>query len=79
MTLHIIYTASAVLLSKKRYESWHEIQDEYPHYKASLGPWSIKEAEEYLNDEYPKIYPPASEQLGGFAKSFNTVHIVSFS
>ncbi|MFJ2990967.1 hypothetical protein ACIPF8_24190 [Collimonas sp. NPDC087041] len=79
MNLHIIYTAAAVLISKKRYESWQGVQDEYPDYRASLGPWSIKETEEYLDDEYQKIYPSASEQLRGFAKSSNTVHIVSFS
>lgn len=79
MNLHIIYTESAMLLSKKRYESWLEIQHEYPDYKASLGPWSIEEVEEYLNDEYSKIHPSASEQLRGFAKSPDTVHFVSFS
>ena len=79
MTLHIIYTESEVLLSKKQYESWREIQEEYPDYKASLGPWGIEETEEYLNDEYSKINPPASEQVRSFIKSANIVHIVTFA
>jgi hypothetical protein len=62
-----------------RYESWRKIQEEYSDYKTSLGPWSIEENEAYLKDEYPKIYPSAYEQLHGFVRSSNTVHVVSFA
>jgi hypothetical protein len=79
MNLHIIYTESEMLLSKKQYESWREIQDEYPDYKTSLGPWSIEEIEEFLADEYSKIYLPASEQVHTFIQSSNTVHVVTFA
>ena len=79
MNLHIIYTESEMLLSKKQYESWREIQDEYPDFKTSLGPWTTEETEEYLTDEYSKIYPPAAEQVRSFIKSSNTVHVVTFS
>jgi hypothetical protein len=77
--LHIIYTESEMLLSKKQYESWREIQDEYPDYKASLGPWDVEETEDYLKCEYPKIYPSASEQLRSFIESANTIHVVTFA
>lgn len=78
MKLHIIYTVSGMFLSKKRYDSWHEIQHEYPDYKASLGPWSIEETEEYLKQEYPGIDPLPSEQVGDFVKSTDTVRDISF-
>jgi hypothetical protein len=79
MKLHIIYTESEMLLSKKQYESWREIQDEYPDYKTSLGPWAIEETEAYLKDEYSKIYPPASEQVRSFIQSSNAVHVLTFA
>jgi hypothetical protein len=68
-----------MMLSKKRYESWQEIQAEYPGYKASLGPWSVEEIEDFLQFEYPQIHPPASLQLQGFMRSSHSIHIVSFS
>ncbi|AON55799.1 hypothetical protein [Herbaspirillum seropedicae] len=77
--LHIIYTASEMVLSKKPYESWKRIQAEYPGYKASLGPWSIEEIEEFMQFEYPKINPSASLQLQGFMRSSDSIHVVSFS
>lgn len=79
MNLHIIYTESAVLLSKKQYKLWREIQDEYSDYKASLDPWTSEEIEEYLADEYSKIYPAAAEQVRGFIKASNTVHVLTFA
>jgi hypothetical protein len=36
--LHIIFTGEQVLVSKKAYASWQEIQVEFDAYKASLGP-----------------------------------------
>lgn len=40
--LNIIFTEAELLVSKKSYSSWREIQDEYDDYKASLGPWDAK-------------------------------------
>lgn len=78
MNIHVIYTESEIILSKKQYESWHEIQDEYPDYKASFSSWTIKEIEEFLADEYLDIYPSASVQVRSFIHSPNVIHIVTF-
>jgi hypothetical protein len=40
------------LLSRKNYHSWRDIQDEYEDYKASLGPYSLKEVVSFFEIEY---------------------------
>jgi hypothetical protein len=60
---HVIYTETDVLLSRREYASWREIQDEYQAYKASLGPWDRRSLVDYLTKEYPLLFPPAEEQL----------------
>lgn len=63
MDIFIIHTKSTMLLSKKEYESWKDIQDQYPDYMASLGPWTSEETIEYLAREYPDLEPSASVQV----------------
>lgn len=41
-----------MLLSKKRYTDWREIQDEHVDYMTSLGPFSEEELLEFLSEEY---------------------------
>ena len=66
MNFHIIYTKSKMLLSKKPYNSWREIQDEYDDYKASLEFDSIEEIEDYLILDYPDLKPSAKVQIAEF-------------
>ncbi|MEP0356141.1 hypothetical protein [Paraglaciecola sp.] len=63
MELHIIYTDSNVVLSKKKYAKWIQIQEEFPDYKASLGPWSFNEVIDYLEGEYDNLLPSATIQV----------------
>ena len=69
MQLQIIYTQDDVLLSKKSYASWREIQKEFQSYKASLGPWPIEEVIKFLADEYSNLVPSAKEQVNAFIQS----------
>lgn len=78
MILHIIYTEAEVILSKKSYGSWREIQDEYSDFKASLGPWPSEEVAEYLSQEYSKIEPSAVSQVADFLQSPSTIYNVKF-
>ncbi len=78
MQLHIVYTATEMLLTKKSYSSWREIQGEYPTYKASLGPWSEAEVLEFIEPEYPNLSPSASEQIMSFVSSPNETVELSF-
>jgi hypothetical protein len=63
MLLHIIYTENAVLLSKRLWSSWREIQDTLPGYKTSLGPWEACDTAHFLQDEYPDLRPGAEAQV----------------
>ena len=44
-----------MLLSKKSYNSWREIQDEYDNYKASLEFVTIEEIEDYTSSRLSKF------------------------
>lgn len=63
MELHIIYTDLNVILSKKEYDNWIQIQEDFADYKASLGPWHVDEMIDFLNEEYGNLLPSASEQV----------------
>ena len=41
-----------MLLSKKHYADWREIQDEYAAYMTSLGPFTEEELAEFLAVEH---------------------------
>jgi ketosteroid isomerase-like protein len=50
---HIIYLRSRpIVLSKVRYSSWHDIQDDYEDYMTSLGPWDVERILSYFENEY---------------------------
>ncbi len=77
--LHIIFTESSLLLSKKDYQDWRAIQEEFEDYKASLGPWPETDVAAYLDDEYPDIVPSAQIQVSEFLKSDKVEVEVQFS
>ena len=76
MQIHIIYTETDMLLSKRAYTSWREIQDEYENYMASLGPWPDDEVVEYLANEYRDLSPSAQEQVSAFLAGPDEVRAV---
>jgi hypothetical protein len=51
ITVHLIYLDDGLLLSKKRYSNWREIQDEFDTYVASLGPWSISDVIDFFQTD----------------------------
>ena len=69
--IHIIYLRSGtVLLSKKAYASWRQIQDEYVDYMASLGPCTIDEVVAFLTVEYKgRFSATAAESVRKFTLS----------
>lgn len=58
-TATIIYLNDKIMISKKAYPDWHEIQKEFPDYISSLMPMTESELIQYLNEEYSS--PPFSE------------------
>ncbi len=64
---------------KKKYGEWIQIQEEFPDYKASLGPWSLDEVIDFLNEEYDNLVPSASIQVNKFSNSSVIVKGLSYS
>jgi hypothetical protein len=76
--LHIIFTKGPVLVSKKAYASWQEIQAEFDDYKASLGPWDAATTITWLAEGYD-LMPSAEEQIASLMSSDQTARILSFA
>ncbi len=49
---HIIYCDRRMLLDKRKYGGWRDIQDAYEDYKASLGAWTEAEIIEFFADDF---------------------------
>ncbi|MES2811297.1 MAG: hypothetical protein V4670_02400 [Bacteroidota bacterium] len=49
---NLIYLKSGILLSKKQFESWKNIQDLYDDYMTSLSFETIEEVNDFLSFEY---------------------------
>ena len=72
--VHLIYLRSdrELIVSKKRYLHWREIQDEYEDYMASLGPWSEEEIIDFFRVDSGKNeteWPFSSAAIHDFMKS----------
>ena len=52
MSYNIIYLKSEVILSKKQFESWRDIQELYEDYTTSLKFETIEEVNGFLSSEY---------------------------
>lgn len=51
--VYYIILKNKVLLSKKKYENWRQIQDEYyQSFVACLGPWFLEDALIYFSGDY---------------------------
>ena len=77
--VNIIFTETDVLISKKPYSSWREIQDAYVDDKASLGPWDATTATCWLDAEYKDLAPSAETQVAALLSSQDLVRPVSFA
>ena len=65
-----------VVLSKKEYADWREIQKEYfESYKANLGPWTFDELISYLEDDFvdEKNWPFKKDTIRDFFSSSDLV------
>lgn len=67
--IHIVFRESEMLLTKRDYRGWREIQDAYEDYKASLGPYTIDEVIEYLMMDYDWVDSALVSRLRKFASS----------
>jgi hypothetical protein len=71
----MIFLEEGILLSKKHYDSWWDIQAEYwDTFKASLGPWPVEAVIDYIEFDYrPPYVPFTRDQILAFAESDDLV------
>ena len=68
--LHIVYLRpDGMILTKKEYRTWREIQDEYDEYRASLGPWDVEEVIAFIRTDYPSNPPFTEDEIRRFVES----------
>ena len=75
--IHIIFLQEdIVILSKKKYKDWLEIQDDYEHYMTSLGPWTTDAIISFSEIDYGKddsMWPFSRDQILSFSESNDEV------
>ena len=71
MKITVIFLETKMLMTKREYASWRDVQDEFEDYTASLNPDSPEFIIEYLAFEYPNLNPSAAEQVNLFLLSEN--------
>ena len=63
----LIFLDHALVLTKRAYADWREIQAEYyAHYKASLEPLSCEEMMDFLKKEYGNESPFSENEIRQF-------------
>ena len=73
---YYIILENEVLLSKKKYSDWREIQDEYYEiYKTNLSPLTCDELIEFFEDDYKDecLWPFSKESIIKFYASNDVV------
>lgn len=76
--LVIIHTASGMYLSRRAELSWREFQELWPDYQTSLGPWNAEAVIDYLDQEYPELWPSATLQVEAFICANEDMRRLSF-
>ncbi len=72
----IFFRAGAVLLSRKPYADWREIQDEWDDYMTSLGPWTVEDVMDFFQQQYgldERRWPFTAGAVAAFAASERVV------
>lgn len=67
--LVLVFIDDDILVSKKAYACWRDIQAQYDDFKASLGPWSNEDMINWLDEEYGGLFPTARQQVEQFLLS----------
>ena len=65
----IFLRSNKLLLSRKQYSDWREIQDEYEDYMASLDFKSLNDIEEYIKMVYKLTKDKAKQEVNKINES----------
>ncbi|WP_236438920.1 hypothetical protein [Pseudomonas syringae] len=68
-----------MLISKHPFQSWREIQNQYPDYMTSLGPWEEGTVIEYLAGEYPELFPHPQDQIAALIADAQVERVLTFA
>lgn len=74
--IHIIYLDNGVLLSKKEYKDWWEIQAEYyDHYKTNLSFSNYEDIIQFFKEDFKdeKNWPFSKNEIMAFSKNSDLV------
>ena len=75
--IYIIFLRNnGIILSKKKYIDWREIQDEYEDYMTSLGPWTPEAVTSFYEldfDDDDNNWPFSREQILTFTESDDVI------
>ena len=64
MGVYVIYLADTIILTRQVYpDGWREIQNKYPDFKSSLGPWSKEDVKDYIKNEYSDEWPKLKNKV----------------
>lgn len=69
--IHYIILKDTILLSKKNYSDWKEIQNDFDEYKASLGPYNKEDLIDYLRLDFKdeNEFPISLQRIESFFNS----------
>jgi hypothetical protein len=79
--IHYIILENKLILSKKAYKNWREIQDEYYNFfTTSLGPWTKEDLLDYLENDYKSEdrWPFSRQQIEDFFSSDQMILEISY-
>ena len=73
--IHLIHLRSgAMIVSRRPYEDWREIQGEYEDYMTSTGPFTAEGLIEFLSDERARrLMFPATRRASSCAEAAHSV------
>ena len=63
---HIVFLDDSLLLVRRAGADWRALQDAFPDYKSSLGPWTLQACAEWLTEEYGED-PDRDARIAAFA------------
>lgn len=65
--LHIVMLRSGVVILKKLGDDWRAVQDLFPDYMTSVGAYTLAEALEWIELEWPDLHAARAADIASFA------------
>lgn len=66
--LHIVILRSGIVLLKRADDDWRALQDQFADYVTSVGAYTLAEALEWIELEWPDLYAACAAEIVAFAQ-----------